>query len=338
MNTKETLGGNRFDVAPSKSLRSLRSKVWFHFVSHKTGLHTGYGLENFLESGRINRSGSRLTRPCKYDRYKRGLHIPRKRTSEKVEKQVPGARYYLNHSFWEVAETPAESEIAIYRSLRRLRPEIKRLIFDNYRDSRMIVRNRSVGLNETFKILSCEADFDALAAAIGLIQVEIHHKNPYGIVVLCARPTEILIGRLIAKPPFSEVADELYQYVHTQFLEHPIDKSYLPDSLSSDDGYRFDSEFTINRYRFLMKLASDLEVFRKYKDIPTASLHIIERYASQLPFEDVRKECIGDNYSPLRKHPIMRNMKRCLRRWEKHHPPSMYANYSSTGQLPNRGQ
>lgn len=297
------------DNSPNKS---IRVKAWFYYVATSLRLkHTGYALETYLEQDKVRKSDEGTIRPCKYDGYKKGLHLPRPALIDQVEILAPGSKSLINHPFWDITN-PINDITELYIHLNKLRPEVRDLLFFPGTDPGKIpIRNRRDYI-ETVETLSKIADLDALSALIGL-----HHEDylieafgPPALYIFYLRPLLTTFRRLIYHPPFPHIAHELFKYLTTSFFIE-LKNDFALGELADMDVNR-----AIHHSCFLISLVDDLEILKRFKTPPVSCMHIVERYMTENTLMLAIKYKSEKDWHILRNLRDIRNLTKTLRRWE----------------------
>ncbi|MCU7931134.1 MAG: hypothetical protein KZQ90_10060 [Candidatus Thiodiazotropha sp. (ex Codakia rugifera)] len=299
---------------PNKSpIKPLRVKSWFYYVAARLDLkRTGYALESYLEQEKVKRNHEgTVNRPCKYDRYKKGLHIPELTLVDRVEDIVPGSKSLLNHPFWEVAN-PIEDIAELYVHLNKLSPEVVNLLFHpGTEPGKIPIRHRQDYIT-TLETLSEIADLDAFAALIGLHQEDIltnTFKSPM-LHILYMKPLLTAFRKLISQPLFPDIADELFEYITTTLFSEL--KSETADKLIT----KMNISQAIDYSRFLLSIVDKLEILQKYTYPPVSCMHIINRYMTKNILAIAFANDSDKDWLAFKRLPEIKNLTKTLKRWE----------------------
>ncbi|MDH5649700.1 MAG: hypothetical protein OEY67_08585 [Gammaproteobacteria bacterium] len=224
-------------------LESIRAKLWFNAIARNLRTTTAYAVESFyLEKlgDRDDRKGSK-TRSGKFYKYKRGEHLPSRDLVYSLEEYSPGAAYYYDHPFWDIAKKPVINLAEHYKTLANLRPALTRSLFGNRsrRDqvpTRMVIDHLSM-----VAVIVSQSDWDAITLALGLIrEADFFSKN---IRVNYFVWLSNAFVRFVARFPFCTVAEELYAYLSPRFLCYPAEHNVY----SGDDALQVAMKYELRR-------------------------------------------------------------------------------------------
>jgi len=318
METTEPRVKNKRRGRPTNGpLESLKVKLWFWAVAGRVGATTGYALEKYFspETVKPGPNGGTI-RSCRFDKYKRGEHVPDPALVDRIESEFPGTKLFLEHPFWTIAKTPLTDIEEFYIQLSNLRPEISELLFFSpINRGRMPVR-RMTGPYGTIEDLIKESDWDALTACIGLIQeAKYLYSNEPGYLQHCLeRYTRRTLGVFlpaISQQPFPRIAHELFSYLRENFLNRPQDEAWIRKLDSTNlDGH-------IYVYQSMLLIIEDLDIFKHYYFAPHSCLHLAESHLNGALILKIQRLFMSGNFHEVPKLPEIKNLTRCLRRWEK---------------------
>ncbi|MET0116427.1 MAG: hypothetical protein ABW090_03280 [Sedimenticola sp.] len=290
--------------------KPLKAKAWFYYVAARLHLkRTGYALENYLEPEKVRRNDDgTVTRPCKYDGYKKGLHIPDPDLVDEVDLIAPGSKSLLYHPFWEVAN-PIQDITELYIHLNKLSSGIVELLFHPGTEPGKVPQRHRKDYLATLDALSKKADLDAFTACIGLLQEANLTREPI-LHVFYMKPTLAAFRRLIYYPPFPDIAHELFEYLTNTFFT----------KLNGKEVDKLVSEVNVDRAIFyshsLLSIVDDLGILRKFTFPPVSCMHIIERYMTTRAYTTFLADESDKDWVAYKKLPEIRNLTRSLRRWE----------------------
>lgn len=305
---------------PNGLIESLRGQVWVNEIQNRTGKYGGSALERFFEPEKVvyDPEDGVTRRPCKYDKYVRRDHLPLEETVELVEAQLPGSRHCLEHPFWNVIQWPHDSIESLYSELMRLRPKIRRHLFNSFsRNQRMPLRQQESPL-DTIENLKKHSDWDACTAAIGLIQ-EADYLGQHELRDMLARPAHLIFVRSFTRTIFLSIAGEIFPYLKKSFFyirDPELVPQYAQWNRYLDTANVYDS---ILFRHFVLSVIEDLDLLKTTYMAPLSCLQIAEKYFSPTVCGMVEEFLqVGDKKS-IHSIKEIQNLKRALRRWEKNH-------------------
>ncbi len=292
---------------------ALRTKTWFWAVAHRLGAHSGYAMEKLFSPEKLQQSNGVTKRPCKFDKYRRGEHAPRPALITEVDEQIPGTAAYADHCFWRVAQWPPIEIDELHEHLASLRPEIADVLFHRARNGGPSLERKPRAYPATFRELRRHGDWDALTACIGVIQ----EAKPYreeAAYAFYTKATFAVIRRFVAKPPFLDVAEELFEYLMRRFLDNP-DGQVLCQQVSRF-GIRTFASLTTHR----ILLIDDLCLLRQSGIPPVSCLHVAEPYLPADVLHHIEKLYGAGEWRAVRQLPEIRKLAKALKRWEAKQP------------------
>lgn len=299
---------------PRRSLiEPIRAKTWFWGLAAHMRMPSAYALEMHFSPQRVQRAHGITKRPCKYDKYQRGIHSPSPSLVRAADEEAPGTALYAEHCFWKVAEWPPREIGDIYGYLSTLRPEITDLVFLPSRNDGLARTRRPRSTLATFQALAREADWDALTACIGLIQEAkcLGYEEQY---VFYTKPTFTVFRRFAWRQPFVMVAEELFAYLVEHFLDNPDGEMFAKYARDAGLG----NLLRLSDYR--ASLIEDLELLQTHFFTPPPCLHIAESYLHGPVLERALKLRFSGRLDQVARMPEVRNMAKALRRWEAKQP------------------
>ncbi|MCU7853312.1 MAG: hypothetical protein KZQ80_13990 [Candidatus Thiodiazotropha sp. (ex Monitilora ramsayi)] len=294
-------------------IKQLKVKAWFYYVATKLDLKpTGYALEKHFDRKRIkpNDAGT-ISRPCKFDKYQKGLHMPNPELIDKIEIEAQGSKSLIYHPFWDLC-SPIQDLADLYLHLSKLRSEVRDLLFlPGSNPGEMPIRNR-IYYEKNLRILARMADLDALSALLGVHQEDCiaeKHGMPK-LHVYYLKPFMLSFRRLVSYPPFPHIAHDLFDCLYSNLLKI-LTSRYAKSYLGNVDVSR-----SIEYSRLLITIANKVEVFQGFSSPPISSMYIIERYMNKKTIM-MALRCESDyDWREFKKYPDIKNMIRTLRRWE----------------------
>jgi len=318
---------NRHPGRPPKTpIKKIAAKILFWDVARQIGTTTGYGVEKHLHPEIFKVKQEPIKRPCRYDKYKTGKHFPSEERLDQINETFPGTKKLALHPFFALAEPHLSNTTFIYDQLRMLRPDIVNALFCTTCETEVVSHVVQRETLDATKSLDREADLDALAGCIGLIQ-EFRYLDFGFVPPWYTRTTYRVLLRLLCQPPFSDVADELYQYIWKHFLQTERCNNWYQKI------QHIDIQQQIINYRFLLKLIKDTKALKYNNTQPQRYLFIAEKYYD----EDLSIICTpywaeNRGLKELKKLPKIKNMLRSIRYWEKKELAKTHFDTHQTGQ------
>ncbi|KPJ87790.1 MAG: hypothetical protein AMJ53_17630 [Gammaproteobacteria bacterium SG8_11] len=297
---------------PNGPLDALKAKTWFWKVASKIGVTTGYGMEKYFSPGKVVKvTGGGTNRSGKYDKIKKGLHVPNDETIELAAKEIPESKKLINHPLWVVAKQPVANAEEFYIQLRKLRPEISNQLFlDHLKQGEMPVRFQA-GISYPIDDISKESDLDAFTACVGLLQESIYFSSLTALYRHhFAKQTLFVLLRFISQPPFYRLAQDYFDYFRKYFFEAHLKEEWVQKL----DLIHLPSYITY--YQTIEMLIEDYQILRHHLFVPSTCLYLAEKYITPEVFENIEKLLLEGKPTEITKLKEFRNLVRCLRRWE----------------------
>lgn len=307
MQSLRTRGRGRPRKCPTDA---LKVKAWFAEVADRSGLTSAYAMECHFSAEMVMRRDGVTERPCKFDKYRRGEHLPRISLIEKIDEEFPGTKRLMYHSIWEILECSISGVEDLHIRLGMLRPEVTSILFNPEKGSNGNPRRNDDTYAKTFNRLAEPGSLDAFTACLGLIQ-EIKFmggtENHRAYIVASVKA----FFRLAYQPPFDMIAEDLFDYLKVSFFHHHNDPE-LANYLNSIDVHQ-----AVISKSFIAHLIDCLNILSYHTETPPACLHIAERYLRQDVIERFW-DCGGpEGWRELKRLPVIRNLTRRLRKWER---------------------
>ena len=214
---------------PAKDeLDPIRAKLWFNGFARNLGATSGYAVEKYYlgklagVTKKEQKKEKYKTKPLtgKFYKHKNGKHLPDRNVVYYLEKFSPGAAYYYDHPFWEIAKSPVTDLGHHYKVLAGLRPPLTKLLFGNRRTRDQIPTRTDIDYLSLLAIVVSQSDWDAITLALGLIREAdyLGHEDirpMYSLMLIEA------YARFAARFPFNTIAGELYAYLKPSFFLGP---------------------------------------------------------------------------------------------------------------------
>jgi hypothetical protein len=292
---------------PNGPIDRIRVMVWLWAVAIALGKKSGYALELHFTPEKVQRYKGITKRPCKFDKFKRGDHVPKPELVDMIEEQVPGTKVWLEHPLWKVAKTSVTNIDELYKILGNLRPGISELLFPNHNKNG---HYEKIQFSEKLlKKLDKEGDIDALTACLGLIYEAKYYNNKLQ-HWLTARKTFRIFLRVFTLYQLTPVAQDVFEYIRDNFLDSEIDKQWC-QSLKA-----LNIESFISFKRDTLLLIEDLYIFKHFTKAPASCLYFTDRYIPISVFQHFYEYYGDDRLEKISRHPQIKKLTRCLRRWE----------------------
>lgn len=147
-------------------LDEAATRVWFSAVSMASGLPTAYQLERYFAVPDSSTRDAAVGRSCQWDKYCRGSNTPSKRTRDRVEKEFPGTRQWLEHPIWEICSDANLTKEQLSKAVSLARPKLAKYV------GQPVSLNERRYLSRSTSILSLrhQADLTALVALLALVR------------------------------------------------------------------------------------------------------------------------------------------------------------------------
>lgn len=305
---------------PHGEIERLRIQSWFWDIAGKLELKTGCEVEKFYKT-EVNRRTKKYKFVCsnQFNHYKDGINAPdavvnwfEKRCDSK------GAKISYEHPFWELLKNPSMSLEKLHILLRSLPHDIySHLLFDHYEHNKRPylpkATTRKAGYSSAIKYFDQLSTLDALTACLILVceaKYFSSDKYIYQYAESACISTRIFL-RLATEPRFISIAHILYPILVKDFFINPHSEE-LPS---------FSTEINVNTHIVfnlsVLTLINHLKILKHFKKPPPACLYLTEKHLTEETIEIIHKNRHLDKLSMIRKLPVIKNITRSLRRWEK---------------------
>ncbi len=151
-----------------------------------------------------------------------------------------------------------------------------------------------------------------MTACIGLIQEAQYYNfyhEPFAQYYL--KRTLSVFLPFISQTPYVKIADNLFNYLNEYFFS----KCQSPDWVRTRNA--IDLKKSIRKYRFMSSVIQALGIFRHHSHTPPACLYLAERYLKYSVLYTIAKYHQSGDWRKVTQLSEVKNMTRCLRRWEK---------------------
>lgn len=120
---------------PTDPIDRLRTRLWFHVVQLQSGLSSAYAIEMALDGERVRKRESDVSRPRKWDQYKKGTKVPQDKPGERncieqAEAHYPGTAVWFRSPIWRLLKRETLDRRAIEAEMRALSPQVRALLFE----------------------------------------------------------------------------------------------------------------------------------------------------------------------------------------------------------------
>lgn len=204
---------------PRHEIDSIHAKNWYYDVSCLSGMISGYELEKRFSPWNLGDGETYKKRPCKFDKYRRGEHLPSRDLIKQVGKTFPHTEKRFDHCFWKIAKYPQADLTELYGLVNLLRPNIRNLILLPKSEANSPIVRCRTGTSKIFEELRKEGDLDALSACLALI----HENNILGSIQdteLYTRYVFHIFVRSFSRLPYEAVSFEFCEYLFKHFLNN----------------------------------------------------------------------------------------------------------------------
>lgn len=161
----------------------LRTRLWFHVITLRSGLSNGYAVEKVLDGNFLKKDDAKIVRPKRWAKYQKGLKVPDDRLSlrnaiDQAESHFPGTAQWFRSPIWSVLRGEKCDRFFVEKGLRQLSPEVRRVFFEDAAlEQRSLAPQKPFGV-ESKDVLSAIGGFDALVAAILLVTLSEDIASP----------------------------------------------------------------------------------------------------------------------------------------------------------------
>lgn len=154
-------------VRPKRTLLDqAATQTWFSAVSAASGLKTAYQLEKHFAAAKSTTGDAAIGRSCQWDKYRRGLNTPSKKTRDRVEKEFPGTRQWLEHPIWEMCSDSHPTNQRLSMAIGLVRPKLA----NHVGQSASLSEGRNLSYAKSIHSLRYQADLAALVALLAIVR------------------------------------------------------------------------------------------------------------------------------------------------------------------------
>jgi len=296
---------------PNGPVDIFRVKAWFWSVAGNLRVISAYKVEKYFEPEKFtyNKDNYSTSRPCKYDKYKRGKHEPEPELVERIEEEFPGTKKWLTHALWDLLKNPTMEFNQLYPLLIKLRPSVSDLLFHRSLKKQLMPSRRDMTINALLDKLDQESNIDALIACIGLLIEAKQYARDY-VYYLTARTTVRLFFRVFAQYPLYYITPGVFEYLRQIYFDNDFDPKW------TDYIQKMDPSIPLQINNFLILLIEDLGILKKHGLAPLACLYYTDKHLTPKIIADMYRYNWDGDWDSIRKLPEIKKLTRCLRRWE----------------------
>lgn len=291
---------------PKPLITQFRATCWFYAVAEATGETSGYALDELFPLGRPRRirSTDRPKSACKFDKYRRGEHLPEPALVELVGEQYPATKTLFYHPFWQLAEPnidieQVEHQIAMLPGIYRYAALGTGLIDNVYGfDS-------GISLTQVAEM----GGIDALASCLGRLHGE-RLLGEFGQPLTCVVPTVEAFVRSFAFEPYAYVHDEFQAYLFNTLLKGPMSELLESEKVQKRI-QKHGKELRICR-----DIIQSLDVLQP-DDPPETALYLVERVVPRKVLNDYAKRSLRTRDEYFRQLPVAVELLELLKTWQR---------------------
>ena len=288
----------------------FRTMAWYTSVEGRIHPFTSYAVEKHFNPDKfIYVRDKGMKRPCKFDKYKQGKHVPCDKLVDEIENEFKGTKEWLIHPLWEISKPPTLEVEKIYKLLAELKPSIKNLIFYSSPSPPYVSHRKHDNIEKLAEKLNKDSSWDALAACIGLIQEAKYLNNP-GVHFFVSRTALTIFLRVASCYPMRFIALEYFEYLKKHFLPNKIDPR-IDTILNS-----INVENEINYYHYLRLMIEDLYIQNNGLLASNTCLYFADKYLSNASLREIYTFKFNHDWKSVRRHPSIKKLTRAIRRWE----------------------
>ncbi|MDP3742928.1 MAG: hypothetical protein Q8Q76_01130 [Methylotenera sp.] len=228
----------------------IRTAIWYALVKQKLSASTAYEIERILEPDGFGYSKNRDPyHKNTWPKYQAGKRTPNKALINKVDSQVSGTQYLIDHVLWECLKVDTKRKFDANSWFKKLRANIQQIIFED-NASNVLGNTRRIKFSEVqLKMLERRAGVDALACLMILFHEsysEENHERALDIGISIYKVLLIVNNTL----PFKHFTMELF-YI--------FDKKVFSKINANGLGFRFDKFSFVDAVELLNTLLLVIE-------------------------------------------------------------------------------
>jgi len=152
----------------------LRTRLWFHVITLRSGLPSGYAVEKFLDGDFLKKDDAGIFRPRKWPKYQKGIKVPSDRLGsrnavDQAESYFPGTAQWFRSPLWQILRGEKCDRYFVEKGLRQLPPDIKKVFFEEESHGQSLLSAQKPLGSESNAELLAIGGFDTLVAAVLLV-------------------------------------------------------------------------------------------------------------------------------------------------------------------------
>jgi len=213
--TKRSSGRHRREMVDR-----FRTQAWFSYIQSVENL-SAYSLEKKFEGTQFREDGALISRPKKWDRYRRGDSTPGRRQIEKIAEVHPYSMELIDHPIWAFMRNEPPHLWEIVSSIKAVNPALGGFISELANPYKVESNGRY--LNRSIDALWKTGSLDALMALVGAYRVSVKCDKP-DVALIFPAPILSLVLHHAAYGSFN----------YSGFLLH----NYLIDMINEDQTLR----------------------------------------------------------------------------------------------------
>lgn len=158
----------------------IRTAIWYELIKKKLSANTAYEMERKLEPGAFGYNEyHEQYHKNKWSKYQVGARTPNRALIAKVDCQLSGTKYLIDHVLWRCLKVDIKSTFDADSWFKELGPNILQTIFED-NSSNIVGNARRIKFSRVqLKMLERRAGIEALACLMILFQ-ESYSEGSYG--------------------------------------------------------------------------------------------------------------------------------------------------------------
>lgn len=313
---------------PKITVDYLRTKAWYFLLALFFDELRGKQIEmRLLAEENDSLTEEELLEKCtnRFIKYMKGRHLPREKLVSLISTLFfPDAERLFNHPLWKVLEVKELNMKELHEILANLRPEVSELLFYLPRPNEASYYRRKPYSPSILKKLVAYSTIDAFTACLGLIQEERLYGNHHNQNVI-TNTAMVIFYRIATLYPFIFIRHEFEDYMLYTFINF----NYAPIWIFKYYGIGDYEPGTVNIIALF--IANDSGVLKHFESAPFACIDLVLPDLTPNLLDEIAEASEGrDEWRSFLKRPIIKNIKRRIRRWE-----SKVAKTKEYYQIPN---
>jgi hypothetical protein len=207
---------------PRDIIDSLRGIYWFKELARRSNKNA-YHLEKQFSADKFKKNIDGLVeRPCQWNKYASGKHLPSRPLQEKVEAAYPGSSNLLNLPVWDLLRQRAPSDEKLQVIMSNIKPNMTKYIGKPPKELgiRVSVKRLDFFLNTPLEEVLMKQDI-MLRKFTGLLILIIDSKNKGDEYLLKASiHSAILLIPFIVDMFFNSIRDDFYDAFKNRFVSN----------------------------------------------------------------------------------------------------------------------